>query len=394
MKTGPSERQVPLALPWLGEEEEREILETLRSGWLTTGPRTREFERRFAEYVGCRQAIGVNSCTSGLHLSLVALGVGPGDEVITSPITFAATANVIVHQGAKPVFADVDPETLNVDPAEIERRITPRTKVVMPVHLFGQPCGMEAILAAARRHGVAVVEDAAHAIGAEYRGRKIGSFGDLTVFSFYATKNITTGEGGMLTTNRDDLAEKARILSNHGISADAWRRRGEGEFAHWDVILPGYKYNMFDIQAALGLEQLKKIEAFWERRKAWVAMYNKAFREIPEIRLVAEREEVKHAYHLYAVILKTEDLAVGRDEILQALRNAGIGVGVHFRALHLTSFYRKTFDFKSGDLPNAEYAGDRVISLPLYPRMEEEDVKRVIAAVKQTLHRFRKKRSG
>lgn len=378
--------------PWLGAEEEREVLDTLRSGWLTTGPKTREFERRFAEYIGCKHAIGLNSCTAGLHLSLVALGIGSGDEVITTPITFAATANVIVLQGATPVFVDVDPETLNIDANQIESHISDKTKVILPVHLFGHPCEMEAIVRIARRHNLAVVEDAAHAIETQYHGEKVGNIGDLASFSFYATKNITTGEGGMLTTNRDDLAEKIRVLSLHGISADAWHRHGEGEYLHWDVIYPGYKYNMFDIQAALGIHQLKKIETFWQRRKRCVEIYNEAFKKVPEIQLLSEKENIKHAHHLYAILLKTEHLTAGRDVVLQALSDAGIGVGVHFRALHLMSFYRQAFGFKRGDFPNAEYASDRLISLPLYPKMREGDVRRVIAALKEILHRFRKKK--
>jgi dTDP-4-amino-4,6-dideoxygalactose transaminase len=376
----------------LDEEEEKEVLETLRSGWLTTGARTHEFERRFADYIGCKHAIGLNSCTAGLHLSLVSLGIGPGDEVITSPITFAATANVIVHQGAKPVFVDVEPETLNIDASQIESHISDKTKAVMPVHLFGHPCEMDAILGMARKHKLAVVEDAAHAIESRYDGRKVGRLGDLTSFSFYATKNITTGEGGMVTTNRDDLAEKIRILSLHGITADAWHRHGEGEYVHWDVLYPGYKYNMFDIQAALGLHQLKKVEMFWQRRKRCVQIYNEAFKEVPELQLLSEKEKVKHAHHLYPILVKTEQLTVGRDTVLKALRDARIGVGVHFRALHLMSFYANTYGFKRGEFPNAEYASDRLISLPLYPRMENGDIQRVIAVLKEILRRFSKKK--
>lgn len=378
--------------PWLGEEEEKEILDTLRSGWLTTGPRTHEFEGRFADYIGCKHAIGLNSCTAGLHLSLVSLGIGPGDEVITTPITFAATANVIVHQGAKPVFVDVDAENLNMDASQIESHISDKTKVIMPVHLFGHPCEMDAILRIARKYNLAVVEDAAHAIESQYHGRKVGKLGDLTSFSFYATKNITTGEGGMVTTNRDDLADKIRILSLHGISADAWRRHGGGEYVHWDVIYPGYKYNMFDIQAALGLHQLKKIDMFWQHRKRCVQTYNEAFKEVPELQLLSEKKNVKHAHHLFPILVKTEQLTVGRDTVLKALRDAGIGVGVHFRALHLMSFYAKSYGFKRGEFLNAEYASDRLISLPLYPKMEEGELQRVIAVLKGILRRFSKKK--
>ena len=378
--------------PWLGEEEEKEILDTLRSGWLTTGAKTHEFERLFADYIGCKHAVGLNSCTAGLHLALVSLGVGPGDEVITTPITFAATANVIIHQGARPVFVDVEPETLNIDARQIENRLTERTKVILPVHLYGHPCDMDVILRLAQKHSVAVVEDAAHAVESEHHGRKVGSIGDLTAFSFYATKNMTTGEGGMLTTNRDDLAEKIRILSLHGITSDAWMRHGEDGYVHWDVLYPGYKYNMFDIQASLGIHQLKKVEFFWQRRKRWVELYNEAFRNMPEIRLVSEKSHVKHAHHLYPIVVKTEELTVARDGLLRALEESGIGVGVHFRALHLMSFYARTFGFKRGDFPNAEYASDRLLSLPLYPKMEEADVERVIAVLKGLVQRYKKKK--
>ena len=378
--------------PWLGEDEEREVIETLRSGWLTTGSRTHEFERRFADYIGCKHAIGLNSCTAGLHLGLVSLGIGSGDEVITTPITFASTANVIIHQAARPVFVDVEPDTLNIDAALIESEVTEKTKAILPVHLFGQPCEMETILRVAEKHHLAVIEDAAHAIETEYRGKKVGSIGDLTSVSFYPTKNITTGEGGMVTTDRDDLAEKIRILSLHGITADAWQRYGDDGYTHWDVIYPGYKYNMFDIQAALGIHQLKKIEEFWRRRRSLVAIYNEAFKEVPEIQILSVKDDVKSAYHLYVIIVKTEMLTINRDAILQALKSAGIGVGVHFRALHLMSYYSKTFGFKRGDFPRAEYASDRVISLPLYPKMEEKDARQVIKAVKEIFHRSAKRK--
>ncbi len=382
----------PFHRPWLDVKEEREVLDTLRSGWLTTGPKTREFERCFADYVGCTHAIGLNSCTAALHVGLVSLGVGPGDEVITTPITFAASANVIVHQGAKPVFVDVDPETLNIDTALIADAISESTRAIMPVHLFGHPCDMETICRLAHRHRLPVIEDAAHAIGAEVLGKKVGTIGDLTAFSFYPTKNITTGEGGMITTDRDDLAEMIRSLSNHGINANTWQRHGGESFAHWDVIYPGYNYSMFDIQAALGIHQIKKIEDFWRRRRSLVEIYNDAFKEMPGIQILSVKEGVKSAHHLYVVLVKTEMLHIDRDAILQALRSAGIGVGVHFRSLHLMSYYSKTFGFKRGDFPRAEYASDRVISLPLYPKMEEKDARLVIKTVKEIFHRSAKRK--
>jgi len=269
------------------------------SGWLTTGPKTKAFERQLADYVGARHCVAVNSCTAALHLALEAVGVGAGDEVITSPITFASTANVIVHRGAKPVFVDVEPDTINIDASRLEAAITPNTKAVIPVHLFGQPCDMDAINAVARRHGLKVIEDAAHAIGAAYHGQRIGGSGNPTAFSFYATKNITSGgEGGALTTNDADLAEHIAIMSLHGISRDAWKRYSTSGYKHWDIIYPGYKYNMFDLQAAVALPQLSKIDQFWARRVALKARLDAALRDVPEIILPAERPGLEHAYHL------------------------------------------------------------------------------------------------
>lgn len=383
---------IPFHRPWLGAEERREILATLRSGWITTGARAQALERAVAEYVGCGHAVAVSSGTAALHLAMAAIALAQGDEVITTPITFASTANVIALQGAKPVFVDVEPDTLNLDAQQIEPRISSRTKAILPVHLYGQPCDMEAILRVAQKYHLRVVEDAAHAIGTEYSGNKIGKFGDLTCFSFYATKNITTGEGGMVTTDNGELAAKVRLLSIHGITADSWQRHGDGQFSHWDIVCPGYKYNLSDIQAALGIHQLQKIEAFWQRRKRRVEMYNAAFQDVPEIRLIPVKGDVKHAHHLYPILIKTEELTVGRDGVLQALKEAGIGVGVHFRALHLTSFYSKTFGFKPGDFPRAEYASERLLSLPLYPKMTGREVKRVISKVKETLQRVKKKK--
>src|SRR3990172_5481140 len=273
---------LPFNRPALGPEEEKEIIETLRSGWLTTGARTRRFESDFAQFTGARHAIGVNSCTAALHLALVANGIGEGDEVITTPITFAATANVIVHTRARPIFVDVEADTLNVDAAQIGAKITRRTRAIIPVHLSGQPCAMDDILAIARKHNLAVIEDAAHAAESVYRGRKVGSIGDATAFSFYATKNVTTGEGGMLTTDDDDLAERVRILSLHGISHDAWKRYTNEGYKHYEVLFPGYKYNMFDLQAALGLHQLAKVEKHWQARKALAEKYDRALAGVPE----------------------------------------------------------------------------------------------------------------
>ena len=373
----------------IGEEEVKEIIQTLNSGWLTTGQKTRLFEKAFADYIGCKHAIGLNSCTAGLHLSLVVSGISSGDEVITSPITFPATTNVIVHQNAKPVFVDVEPETLNINCSEIESKINNSTKAILPVHFAGHPCDMDTITSLAQKHNLSVIEDAAHALESKYHGKKIGTIGNFTAFSFYATKNITTGEGGMLTTNDDDCADKLRILSLHGISKNAWKRYGKDGFQHWELLMPGYKYNMFDIQASLGIHQIKKVESFLNRRVQIVKKYNDAFEKTEEIQLLKPESNIKHAHHLYVIVIKIENLKVSRDEVLTEIQKRGIGVAVHFRSLHLQPFFKQHFNYKKGMLPQAEYLSDRVISLPLYPKMTDEDVSRVIETVLSVLHSFR-----
>jgi dTDP-4-amino-4,6-dideoxygalactose transaminase len=277
---------------------------------------------------------------------------------------------------------------------QIEQRITARTKALLPVHLYGHPCDMDEILALARQYNLIVIEDAAHAVGSEYHDRPVGRIGDMTSFSFYATKNMTTGEGGMLTTDNDAFAEKIRVMGLHGITADAWQRHGGGEFAHYDCPYPGFKYNMFDIQAALGIHQLKKLEMFWQCRRRWVDMYHEGFSGVPEVQLLSEKDNVKHAYHLFPILLDDSGLDVHRDAILHELREAGVGVGVHFRALPLLSYYRDRFGFKPGDFPVAEQASNRLISLPLYPKMRPDDVQWVIAKVRETISRHRRKRLG
>ena len=373
----------------IGEEEVKEIIQTLNSGWLTTGQKTRLFEKTFADYIGCKHAIGLNSCTAGLHLSLVVSGVSSGDEVITSPITFPATTNVIVHQNAKPVFVDVEPETLNINCSEIESKINDSTKAILPVHFAGHPCDMDTIISLAQKHNLTVIEDAAHALESKYHGNKIGAIGNFTAFSFYATKNITTGEGGMLTTNDDHYADKLRILSLHGISKNAWKRYGKEGFQHWELLMPGYKYNMFDVQASLGIHQIKKVESFLNRRVQIVKKYNDAFEKTEEIQLLKPESNIKHAHHLYVIVIKTENLKVSRDEVLNEIQKRGIGVAVHFRSLHLQPFFKQHFNYKKGMFPQAEYLSDRVISLPLYPKMTDEDVSRVIETVLGVLHSFR-----
>ncbi len=381
---------LPFCSPSLGKEEEDAVIQTMRSGWLTTGPRALQFEKDFVAFKGCKHAVGVNSCTAGLHLALVALGIGDGDEVITTPITWPSTANVIVHQRARPVFVDVDLGTLNIDASKIEERITRRTRAILPVHLAGHPCEMDEINAIAVKHGLNVIEDAAHALEAEYKGRKTGTLGDIASFSFYPTKNLTTAEGGMLTTNSDQVAELVRIYSFNGIDRDAWKRYGADGYKHWEVIYPGYKYNMPDILAAIGICQLKKVEKFWGTRKKYAEIYDNAFKEIPEIKPLERRNYVRHSHHLYIVLVDTDHLTADRDVVMNAIQAENIGIGIHFRALHLQKCYRRLCGHRRGDFPNAEYASDRVISLPLYPAMSEGDVQDVIAAVGKVIERYRK----
>lgn len=380
---------LPFSLPDIGEKEIEEVVQALKSGWITTGPRTREFEQRLGAYVGAHHAIAVNSCTGALHVALAAIGIGPGDEVITSPLTFCSTANVIVHLGATPVFADIG-DDYNVDPVEIEKHITPRTKAIIPVHYSGQPCQMDEILACAREHKLWVIEDAAHAIGAKYRDRMVGTIGDVTAFSFYAIKNMTTAEGGMITTDHDELAEKMRLFSLHGISKDAWKRyTSEGSW-YYEVVYAGYKYNMTDIQAALGIHQLDRLEHFLEARRRYVALYNEAFAEMPELRTPIVRTGVRHAWHLYVIQLDLERLTINRAQFIEALRAENIGTSVHFIPVHLHPYYRERFGFKRGDYPKTETVYDRIVSLPLYPKMTEEEVRDVIDAVTRVVHRHRK----
>lgn len=381
---------LPFHQPSVDAGDERAVLEALRSGWLTTGPRTKQFEQTFAAYTGSARCVAVNSCTAALHLALEAVGVGAGDEVITSPITFASTANVIVHRNARPVFADVETDTLNVDPAAVAAAMTSRTRALIPVDFAGHPCELDAILDLGAKHGCTVIEDAAHAVGAEYKGRRVGGIADMTCFSFYATKNITSGEGGALTTDRSDWADRIAIMSLHGISRDAWKRYGTDGYRHWDIIAPGYKYNMFDLQAALVSSQFDKMERFHARRIAVKARLDAGLMDLAEIKIPAERPWIRHAYHLYPVVVRTEMLTADRDTIMNAIQAENVGVGVHFRAVHLHPYYADTFGFRRGMFPNAEYYSDRAISLPLYPKMTDGDADDVVAAVRKVVAHYRR----
>ena len=371
--------------PALGEEEIAEVVATLRSGWIGTGPRVQRFEREFAEYVDSPHAVAVSSCTAALHLALLALGVGPGDEVIVPAMTFAATANVVVHTGARPVFADVDRTTLCLDAEDASRRVTSRTRAIIPVHFAGRPCEMDSILALSRDHRLAVVEDCAHAIETLYHGRHAGLLGDFGAFSFYVTKNVITAEGGMVTTRDAAAARRLKTLGLHGLDADAWMRYSDSGYRHYEVVEPGFKYNMTDLQAALGIHQLARVEQNLVRRQAIWARYDTAFADMPIFLPAPEAPGTRHARHLYTLLLDIDRLRVDRDAVQAALHELKIGTGIHYRALHLHRYYSDTYGYARGDLPNSEWISDRTLSLPLSPKLDDDDVDDVIHAVRRTL---------
>jgi dTDP-4-amino-4,6-dideoxygalactose transaminase len=372
---------LPYCLPMIGEEEISEVAHSLRSGWVTTGPKVRRFEQEFAAYVGAKHAIAVNSCTAALHTSLAALNIGPGDEVIVPTLTFCATANVVVHLGATPVIVDVDPN-FHISSDALRRAISPRTKAILPVHYGGQSCSLREILALADDHGIPVVEDAAHAAGADYEGRRIGSHGRAVCFSFYAIKNMTTGEGGMITTNDDTLAQRLRLLSLHGMSRDAWKRYTEAGSWYYEVIEPGFKYNMTDIQAALGIHQLRRLDGFVRRRQEIAAMYDNAFADLPEVLLPPRLPGRNHTFHLYPIRLQANLLDLNRSEFIEELRARNIGTSVHFIPLHRHPFYRERYGYRPEQFPVSELIYQGLLSLPLYPKMTDEDATDVIAAVR------------
>ncbi len=386
----PREEFLPYALPLIEDDDIAEVVDSLKSNWLTKGPKTIEFEKQFAEYVGAKYAIAVNSCTAALHLSLVAAGIGPGDEVITTPMTFVASANVIIHVGATPVFADIDPVTMNLDPANIEAKITSRTKAIIPVHIAGHPVQLDEILAIAKKHKLFVLEDAAHAVYTQYKGQMIGSIGNATAFSFYATKNLVTGEGGMVTTNDEELANKIRILSTHGMSRNAWNRYTAAGSWYYEVLYPGYKDNMTDIQAALGITQLHKLERLQGLRQDIARRYNEAFGPMPELEIPVEQEYARHAWHLYIIKLNLDKLTIDRSRFIEELKEEKIGTSVHFIPVHFQPYYRETYGYKPGDFPLAEATFERIISLPLYPKMSAQDAEDVIAAVARVVERARR----
>ncbi|MBA1443576.1 MAG: DegT/DnrJ/EryC1/StrS family aminotransferase [Chromatiales bacterium] len=374
---------LPFALPSISEDEINEVVDTLRSGWWSTGAKAKRFEADFAEFVGARHAIALNSATAGLHLALEAIGIGPGDKVITTTFTFTATAEVVRYLGADPLFVDIDPQTLNISVDQVEDALKnhPQVKAIMPVHFAGQACEMDELQVLAEQYGVRLVEDAAHALPATYKGRQIGTLGDATVYSFYVTKTIATGEGGMVVTDDDAIAERVRVMRLHGISRDVFDRYSSDEPAwYYEVIAPGYKYNMTDIAASLGLHQLKRAEVFRQRRELMAQRYNAAFADLPVWLPFVKRPDDLHAWHLYVLRLQTGELTINRDRFIELMAERGIGTSVHFIPLHRHPYWRDTYQLDAADFPVAEQVFAECVSLPLFPAMSDADQQRVIEA--------------
>ena len=381
-------REVPFSPPVISEDEIQAVVEVLRSGWIGTGPRVQEFEKKLKEYIGASNVVALSSCTAALHLSLLTLGVQPGDEVITTPMTFAATANVIVHVGATPVFADIDRESWNIDPAEVKKKITKRTKVVMPVHLGGLPCDMDALAQVTRGTNVRIVEDAAHALGAKYGGKMLGDSDNLVCFSFYPTKNITSIEGGLVSTSDPAIAESMRVLRLAGQSSDAWERHTSGKVKSYQVTKAGFKYNMTDVQAALGTKQLEKIGAFLKTRENAAKVYLEELKGEKGITLPLENpKNGKRVWHLFSIILKTETIGMTREQVMEKLSRAGIGTGIHYEAVHMHPYYREAYKIKPGALPVAEYISSRILSLPMSAALTEDQASYVATTLKSILKR-------
>lgn len=376
------------AKPSIGQEEIDEVVACLRSGWITTGPRVQRFEQLLAGYLGAPHVLALSSATAALHLAFLALDLKPGDEVITTPLTFAATLNTIVTAGGRPVLVDIDPGSYNIDVGHIEQAITPRTRAIAPVHFAGRPVDLDPLYALARDRGLRVVEDAAQAVGAEYRGRRLGSFGDIQVFSFHPNKNITTGEGGCIATRDPDIAKSVSVMRFHGIDRDAFNRHARGGSQHYDVVAPGFKYNMMDIQAALGLHQLPKLDGFNVRRQQLASRYQTLLQDWPQLSLPGQSPfPHRHVWNLYTPLLNPQAAGMDRDQFMEALKALGIGTGLHYQAIHLHPFYRQQFGFAPGDFPCAESVCDRIVSLPLFPDMTEAVQDRVIDAMTRVFSR-------
>jgi dTDP-4-amino-4,6-dideoxygalactose transaminase len=379
-----------LTRPWIGQDERDEVMDTLNGMWLSHGPKVSQFEEEFKAYIGTKYAVAVSSCTAALHCSVVCAGVREGDEVITTPITFPATTNAVIYERAKPVLVDVDRRTFNIDPNLIEAAITSRTKAIIPVHMAGQPCDMDAIMDIARRYHLKVIEDAAHAAGSTYGEKRAGNLGDAACFSFYASKNLVTGDGGMLTTNDEQFAEFARVISLHGMSTTAWKRYSKEGTPNWELVYPGFKYNMTDIEASLGIHQIRKVEEITRLRQQWCALYDDLLADTPEIIPPYRAPGRRHNCHLYIATLDIDKLTVTRDQFLQLLKAENIGSGIHFVSVHKQPYYAKTYGFTDAMFPNAAWLSDRIFSLPLYPQMTAADVQDAVAGVRKVIAQVRR----
>jgi dTDP-4-amino-4,6-dideoxygalactose transaminase len=380
---------IPYALPLIEDEEIKEVIDTIHSNWLSKGPKTVEFENQIKQYVNADYGIALNSCTAGLHIAQLAAGIGPGDEVITTPYTFVASANTIIHTGATPVFVDIDPVTMNIDPSLIESKITDKTKAIIPVHFAGYPCDMDPIMEIAKKYNLTVIEDAAHAIYTQYKGKMIGSIGDFTCFSFYATKNLVTGEGGLVTTHSEEMSDKLRIMSLHGMSKNAWNRYADKGSWYYEVEYPGYKYNMTDIQAAFGLVQLSKLEKMQKTREQYAKMYNEVLSTVDGITIPYSDDVNRHAWHLYVIRLDEEKFTIDRAEFIEKLKEMGVGTSVHFIPVPMQPYYKR-LGYNVEDYPNALKAFNGAISLPLYPRMTVEEVQYAANAVVELAEKYKK----
>jgi len=381
---------LPYGKQWLDDAEIDEVLDTLKSDWITTGPKMRYFEDKFKKFIGSKYAVAVNSGTAALHISTSSIDIKPGDEVITTPLTFVASANCVVYRGGTPIFADIKKDTYNIDPDEIKKKITPKTRAIIPVHFAGQPCDMDEISKIAEENNLYVIEDAAHAIDAEYKGKKIGIISDLTIFSFHPVKNITTAEGGMVTTNNDELYEKLLMFRTHGISKDAGKRFGKSGGFYYDMKYLGFRYNLSELHASLGIHQLDKLESFQKRRSEIIKIYNQEFQNLEGITIPFVKKDVKNSWHLYVIQVNLEKLKVNRDYIFKALREENIGVNVHYIPVHYHSFYQNKFGLKKGILPNVEWLFPRLLTIPLFPRMSDDDVYDVINAIQKVIKYYKK----
>lgn len=382
---------LPFSTPTIEDAEINEVVDSLRSGWITTGPKVKRFEEAFRTYVGAPFAIPLSSATAGLHLTLLALGIKDGDEIITTPMTFASTVSMIILCGGTPVLVDIEPGTLNIDVALIRERITPRTRAIIPVHFAGQACDMDPLFALAREFNLTIIEDAAHAVGTEYKGRRIGSLESISIFSFHPNKNITTGEGGMVCTADENLAEEVSLMKFHGISREAWKRIAASGTPNYDILLPGFKYNMMDIQAAIGIHQLPKLDGFIDLRRAIAEYYNRELADVAELALPRYAPyQQRHAWHLYTPLVRIEKLTIDRDRFMEELKKHNIGSGLHYKAIHHHAWYREHLPVADQELPNASYASERILSLPLFPKMSMDDARDVVTAVKQVIAEYRR----